>query len=553
MPTIDLNRKTVERIVGKRLEDKELKYRISMFGTPVEELTKNEIKIEVFPNRPDLLSEQGFARAFSSFLGIERGLKQYKVSNSGQKVVVDSSVSKVRPFTACAIIKGLKFDNERIKEVIKIQEKLHITYGRHRKRCAVGIYPLEKITFPVKYTAKKPNDIRFSPLESGKLMTGAQILEQHPAGKEYKHLLSNESVYPIFVDSENKILSMPPIINSHEVGKIVPGTNDVFVECTGFDLRVLNKCLNMIVSALADMGGSIYSVDVVYGGKHSRTPNLEPDKMKIDIEYVNERLGLSLKENEVKMLLEKMGFGYSNKTAYIPAYRADILHQIDLVEDVAIAYGYENLKEEIPNVSTIGKEDDFEKFKSKIANILVGMGLNETNSTHITDSVVQTKKMLLDFKPIMLANSLTSEYNSLRGLMMPSLLMALQQNKDNEYPQNTFEIGNIFKRDKTGKSETGIIENARLAVVLCHRSANFTEIRQKFDRLMKLIGIEYSVKEKEHPSFIPGRVARIIVNNVDVAYLGEIHPQILVNFELEMPIAAFEINLSELFEAIKFK
>ncbi len=551
MPTIDLNRKSVEQIVSKKLSDTDLKYKISMFGTPVEDLTKDEIKLEIFPNRPDLLSEQGFGRAFASFLGIKKGLRNYAVSESRQKVIVDPSMMSVRPFTACAIVKGLRFNDEKIKEIIKIQEKLHITYGRHRKRCAIGVYPLDKITFPIMYTAKTPNEIRFRPLESTKVMTGAQILESHPTGKEYRHLLNGQSKYPVFIDAKGKILSMPPIINSDEVGRVEGSTTEVFVECTGFDLEVLKKCLNMIVVSLADMGGSVQSVDVTYKGKTIRTPDLKPDVMKLDVAYVNKRLGLDLKENQMKELLEKMGFGYVNKQVLVPAYRADILHPIDLVEDIAIAYGYDNFKEEIPNVATVGKEDEFEKFRSKIANILVGMNLDEMNSTHIIDTEAQTKKMRVDSKPIRLANSLTVDYNSLRGMILPSLLQALQQNKDNEYPQKIFEIGTVFKWDKMGKSETGVMEHIRLAITSCHKQANYTEARQKFERLMKLIGVTYSVKEADHNSFIPGRVARASVNGIDIAYIGEVHPQVLVNFGLEMPVAAFELNLSELFEVMK--
>lgn len=550
MPTLELNRKTLEKSIGKRLNDKEIEEKIPMFGTPVDKLDKDFIIIDVAPNRPDLLSDQGFGRAFASYLGIKKGLKRYDVNSSNEKIIVEGSVANVRPQIACAIVKGIKFDDEKIKEVIKIQEKLHITYGRNRRRCAIGVYPLEKITFPVKYTAKKPVDIRFKPLEGSRVMNGAEILEYHSTGKEYKHLLENKTVYPVLIDAKERILSMPPIINSHDVGKIEAGTAELFVECTGFDLNLLKKCLNMIVCALADLGGKIYSVTIEHSGKKTITPNLEPEKMKIDVNYVNKRLGLDLKEGQVALLLEKMGFGYSNKTVLIPAYRTDILHQVDLVEDIAIAYGYDNLKEEIPSVSTIGKENDFERFKNKIASILVGFGLDEINSTNIVEDKVQVNKMLLDFKPIMLFNSLSSEYNSLRNLVLPSLMTALQQNKNSTYPQNIFEIGNIFKVDKQNKTETGIAENSRIAVALCHKQAGFTEIRQKFDRLMRLIGVDYKVEAAAHPSFIPGRVARVLVNGVGVAYLGEIHPKVLHNFELDVPAAAFELNLTELFEEL---
>jgi len=258
MPTLTLNKEVLEKLVGKKLPLEKLKDRISMLGTDLDSIEGNEINVEIFPNRPDLLSEQGLARALSSFIGVKTGFRKYKVEKSGEKVIIDKSVEGVRPCTACAIVKGLKFDDEKIKEIIQIQEKLHVTYGRNRKRCAIGIYPFEKIRTPIKFLAKKPGEIKFQPLEANKEMTGAQILSQHPTGREYGHLLEGLSMYPIFVDANNQVLSMPPIINSNQTGKITEKTTDVFIECSGFDFDVLHKCVNMIVAAMADMGGKIY-------------------------------------------------------------------------------------------------------------------------------------------------------------------------------------------------------------------------------------------------------------------------------------------------------
>jgi phenylalanyl-tRNA synthetase beta chain len=257
MPSVTLNRKVVDKLLGKKLPLEQLKERISMLGTDLEDVTDTEISVEIFPNRPDMLSEQGFARALSSFLGVDKGLKQYTAKKSDYKVIIDSSVNEVRPFTACAVVKKLHFDDEKIKEIIQIQEKLHITYGRHRKRCAIGIYPIEKISFPIRYRARNPSDIKFMPLDFTRELTGLQILSSHPTGREYVHLLEGKKKFPVFEDSKGKILSMPPIINSHETGKITHDTKEVFIECSGFDLNVQIKCINIIAACLADMGGEV--------------------------------------------------------------------------------------------------------------------------------------------------------------------------------------------------------------------------------------------------------------------------------------------------------
>ena len=229
MTVLTLNRKELEEKIGKITKEAEEK--INMFGTPIENITDEEFSVDITPNRPDLLSMSGFSRAILAFLGKKPGLKEYKVEQPEKdyKVTIDKSVKKVRPYTACAIVKNLKFTDEKIKEIIDIQEKLHGSYGRDRKKLAIGIYPLEQIKLPIKYLAKKPEDIKFQPLEFPREITGRQILSQHPTGRDYAHLLKDCDLFPIFEDSGGEILSMPPTINSHKTGKISDSTTEVFI------------------------------------------------------------------------------------------------------------------------------------------------------------------------------------------------------------------------------------------------------------------------------------------------------------------------------------
>ncbi len=548
MPTININRQAFEELVGKKLPIEKLKDRISYLGTDLEEVNENEIVVEIFPNRPDMLSVQGFARAFSSFIGHKTGLRNYKVEKSGEKVIIDKSVAGVRPYTACAIVKNMHFDNEKIKEVIDIQEKLHITYGRNRRKIAIGIYPFEKIKTPIRFMAKRPEEIIFQPLEFPRKINARQILSQHPAGRDYGYLLEGKERFPVFIDANDEVLSVPPIINSHKTGKINEKTTDVFIECSGFDFKVLKKCLNMIVTALYEMGGKVYSMELIYENKKFTTPDLNPEEMKVDINYINKLLGLQLKENEIKKLLERMGYGYKDKKALIPAYRADIIYQSDLAEDIAIAYGYENFKAAIPNVATIAEEDRFEIFKNKISNLLVGLGLIESSTYNLTNKEFQCKKMNVEMQLIELANSISSDYNVLRAWILPSSMEILNNNKHHEYPQKIFTIGTIFK--KNNKFETNIEENERLAVAITSEKTDYTEIRQILDYLFRSLDLKYEIIETEHNSFINGRVGRVITNGKKVAYIGEINPAVLQNWELEMPVTAFELNLSELYGVI---
>ena len=550
MAIININKKQFEKEIGKL--DEKMQDRIAMFGTPVESITEEEIELEIFPNRPDLLSYQGFKRSFLAFLGKKTKLKKYKINKpeKNYKINIDSSVKNIRPYTTCAIVKKLKLNDNKIKELIEIQEKLHITIGRKRKKVAIGIYPLEKIKLPITFKALEPDKIKFIPLESDREMSGLQILQRHSTGKEYAHLLAGKEKFPIFIDEDKNILSMPPIINSQLTGKITEKTRDVFIECSGFDFEILSKCLNILVTSLADMGGEIYQMEIGYG-KKKITPNLTTEKKKISLENTNKLLGLNLNEKELKQLVEKMGCNYDKGAVEIPSWRTDILHEVDLIEDVAIAYGYENFVPEIPEISTIGEEDPNETIKRKLSEILTGLGTLEVSNYHLTIKKNQFEKMGVSKKQekdfIEVEESKT-EYSILRKDLTHYLLKNFSENIDSEYPQKIFEIGKVFKLNEE------ISEKENLAVAFT--PGNFTEIKQAIEYLFRMIDVKINITEHQVTSnspnyFVEGRVAEIKIDEKSVGFIGEIHPKILKNWKIRMPVALFEINLEDVFERLK--
>jgi len=541
MAVVTFSRRRVESLMGRKLSVEQWNERASLLGVGFEGISGDELSLEVYPNRPDLPSEPGMARAMKSFLGGRKGMVKYSAQKSDYSLTVDPSVNKVRPFTACAVVKGLKLDDVSIKNIIQFQEKLHATYCRNRKKAAIGIYPLERISWPIRYIARRPNEIKFQPLESGRPMSGSEILEKHPAGKAYAQLLEDADRYPIFIDSNDKVLSMPPIINSEHTGRVTTSTKDVFVECSGFDLRVLQKLLNIIVTSLADIGGKVFSVNLKYGSKKAVTPDFEPSKMDLDVKYVNGLLGTDYIESTAKRLLEKMGYGSQGKQVLVPSYRTDILHPCDLAEDIAIAAGYDRFKPAIPEVATIANESAQYTFKKHISDLLVGLGLMETNTFHLTSLENQTRDMQSENQVIELANSLNAEYNVLRASMLPSLMAVLRGNKHHDYPHKLFGIGTIFEHDKS--SDTGVGEKQCLGVVSSHPRADYTEIRQVLEYLLDRLSLQFIVKEAHNPSFIPGRAAEIFIDKKKVAVIGEIHPQVLRNWELDQPVTALELDL----------
>jgi len=541
MAKIKFSRKEAEKHFKLTAENVE---KISMFGTPAE-LNDDFLEVEIFPNRPDLISLENFARAFKAFTGKQTGMKNYKINKPGKnfKVKIDSSVKEVRPFTACAIVKGLKFDDEKIKSVIELQEKLHATIGRNRKKVAIGIYPLEKIKLPIKYEARAPSDIKFIPLEMSQELNGLEILQRHPTGREYAHLLEGQKKFPVFVDSDNKILSMPPIINSNEMGKITQETKDVFIECSGSDLEVLKKTLNIIVVTLSEMNGKIFAMELNYD-KPLITPDLTPEKLSVSLENVNKLLGLDLKEKDLEKLLPKMEYEYKGGKVSIPAWRSDILHEVDIIEDIAISYGYESLIPKIPKVATIGEETKKSKIKTKISEILAGLGLIEISSYHLIKAE-ETEKNKSNLIEVEISKT---EYKFLRNNLLVPSLRVLAENKDKDYPQRLYEIGAVFSSDKRNKSETGIVETDNLIIALT--PGNFTEIKQILDYLTKSLSLKYIIKETAQKEFIYGRAGNIIINDKIIGQIGEIHPETLINRNLRMPLSVMEISLEEIYNLL---
>ncbi len=532
MANITLNRKELEKHF--KLDEKTLES-INMFGTPAT-LSSDSLEIEVFPNRPDLISLQGFIRAMKSYLGKETGLKKYSLKKGMEKVIVEKSIPTEWPYAVACIVRGIKFNDEKIKEIIDIQEKLGSTLLRKRKKGGLGIYPLDKIKFPVRFLGMNPEKIKFRPLEYPHAITGKQILSAHQTGREYAQICSDWKSFPVFIDAKDEIMSMPPIINSHDLGKINESTSDVFIEATGTDIKVIQQALTILAIAIADMGGKIETITCVQtNGEKLIIPNLSYQSMKISIDNINTLLGLSLKEKEVEKLLARMGHEYTKDTVKYSAWRTDILHEVDFTEDIAIAYGYDKLIPEMPSIATIGEELSSEKIISKISDLLIGLTLTEISSYHL---VKEEEIKMTHSEKIEVENSKT-EYKFLRPSLRISTLRILAENKDHEYPQKLFEIGTVFSKDS--KFETGIAESKK--IIVASSPGNFTEIKQILDYLFRTFNISYTVKESSQPGLMEGRTGEIIIDGKSIGIMGEMHPEALKNWGIKMPVSLFEINL----------
>lgn len=551
MPTIEISYNDLCGLIGKPIPLSKLMEQDILYAKgEVDAQDGDTLKIDIKDtNRPDLWSTEGIAREIAGRNG-RPGLPRYRVGRSNVVVNVDKKLKDIRPYTVCAVVKNLNITPDALSQMIQLQEKVSLTFGRNRREVAIGVYDLHKIKPPIKFTAVRPDGVKFVPLEFTRELTPAQILEQHPKGKEFGHLLKGLKEYPLFTDSAGQVLSMPPIINSDLTGKVTEATRDVFIECSGFELRFLLPALNVVVTALADRGGQIESVQVNLPDKKLDTPDLEPKRFKTHADYINKLSGLNLSTSRICRLLEQARYKASARGRKIgvlcPAYRQDIMHQADVAEDAIISYGYNKIPPEPPRLATVGSEAQMERFSDTLAGLAAGLGLQEILTYILSNKDHLFKRMgLKEEQVVEVDNPVSANWCVFRTWLAPSLLEFLSRNKHVNYPQKIFEVGDTVRLDPA--AETRARDVRKLAAALAGTDVGYENIRSLLDALCLNLGLKHKVSPTTHPSLIPGRTAAVLVNGKPAGILGEVHPKVLEAWGLEVPVAVLELDVSSIF------
>ncbi|MCD6496184.1 MAG: phenylalanine--tRNA ligase subunit beta [Candidatus Aenigmarchaeota archaeon] len=552
MPTIEVNYEDLQELVGKHIPLDVLQEEGIMYAKgEVDEIEGETLKLDMKDtNRPDLWSAEGIARELQGRYAGITGLPEYNVQPSGLVVKVDRKLKNIRPLTVCAVVKNLNINHNALSQMIQLQEKISMTFGRNRKEVAIGVYDFHKIKGPIRFTSVKPNGIRFVPLEFTKPMTPEEILKKHPKGREYAHLLEGFHEYPIFIDSAGEVLSLPPIINSNHTGKVTTATRDVFIECSGFDFRLLMPALNTIVAALADRGGEVQSVKVEYGSRTVVTPDMKPGKTSLDIDYANMISGLNLDARKMSMLLKQARYDAKVRGKKIdllyPAYRQDIMHQRDIVEDLIISYGFGRAEPVIPKIQTAGGVSRLQKLTDTAAEVMTGMQFQEIMSYMLTNKGALFEKMGMPKGSVVeIENTVSANWSVFRDRLLPGLLEFLSKNKHREYPQRIFESGDVVIPDS--KAETGAVDRRHLSAAASGSGVGYEYMAGVLNAFMKNIGTDFSLKASNYPSFIEGRCAEITVSEKVIGIIGEIHPKVLNMWGIENPVVAFELDIEKAF------
>lgn len=540
MPVINFKYSDLCTMLGEQVPEETLVERIPMIGADMgdTEGDSDEMSVEFFPNRPDMYSVEGVARALRAFLDIQPGMKSYPVAESDVEVFVDPKVEGVRPWFLCGIVRDVDIDDEFLRSMMELQEKLHITIGRKRSKLAIGIHDLSKVKPPFTYTLKEPHSVRFVPLAMDEEMDLAEILVRNDKGREYNALLDGISEYPVIFDSNGDVLSFPPIING-SLTTVTVGHHDLFIDVTGNDRKAVKGALDIVATALAERGGRIESVVMHYGEDTFRSPDLTPSKRSVSSAACDKFLGRAIGPEGDVVALRRMGLDAVAEgdriDVTIPAYRLDIMHDVDIYEDVGIGYGFERFGGPYKVQQTPGGLLPENTFSENVRDVMIGLGFTEVCTLTLSNQRDEFGiSGLPEVDVVRVLNPITEDHTCLRANLVPSLVRILRHNKHRDLPQRIFEIGYVVRDERT---------RLHLCAMATASKVPFTEVKSWTESFLREAGVQYSLKPCELRTFVPGRGAAVVSEGRTIGMFGEMNPQVVVDYGITHPVGFFEIDL----------
>lgn len=557
MPVINFTYEELFEQLGEELPKDELINILPMISSDVESYDDVEVKAEFFPNRPDYYSVEGIVRSLKGYLELEKGIPEYDVKKTDTTITVDSELENIRPYVACCMIKNVKIDDNQLRNIMEFQEHLHWVIGRDRKKVAIGIHDLDKVEGPFYYKAGNPNETSFIPLESRENLTLNEILENHEKGEKYAKLLKEFDKYPLIVDGNGNIMSMPPIINS-ELTKLTTKTTNLFIDVTGIDINAVTNALNIIAANLSENGATIETIEVNYPYHDNKTyPDFEPKIIDVHTKTAQEYIGIDLTADKIVETLEKTRFNATKINeetvrVTVPRYRIDILHEVDIIENIALGYGFNELPAQLPDFATVANPDSKRQFDQILEQVMIGLSFTEIKSLMLTSETQHYTKLRKEVEEdrVTVAQPITQDRTMIRKSLINSLLEFLEDNKHEELPQKIFEIGDVAYINEN--AETKMVTVKKLAAAQISSVANFTTIKSIVESFVANMGFEMELEDHDDSAFIKGRCAKFTTKPLNKntpftfkGYFGEIHPEVLTNFELEYPVIAFEVEFSE--------
>ena len=559
MPTISVNQDLIAKLLsihGLEHDIKQISDQLPLLGTDIDRCDEDILDIEIFPNRPDLLSGETLSRAIRNFIHHQNKGPELEVSSGNITMTVDKELKQIRPVILGAVVRNIDLErlgiesDEFIKSLMDHQEKLHFALGRGRKRASIGVHDLSTISPPFRVKAVS-GEQKFVPLAMDEPMSIQEILENHPKGIDYAHLLEGFEKYPVIIDSNDDVLSFPPIINGNQT-TVTASTKDFFIDVTGWDFRSCEASLMLIALQLQELGGSIESMNITNcDGKEQVFPDGNPIEHVLATKLLNGLLGRELSEPELIKSINRMGGRFISRDANeirveMPRWRFDILHPVDLVEDIAIGHGFEDLGEDVPRSPMTAKPRSDANLLRRVRESMQGLGMMQIQSLTLSNDDDQFN--LVRWSNVgeitRITNPITIDHTLLRQYLLPGLLRLLSSNRHHDLPQSVFELGTVVRDHKN---------SSRLAFLVAERTGGFASVRGRIQAFLRDLGAsEYDIEtlpDNEGP-WLAGRAAKIMVNGNQIGCFGEIDPHVATHFDLKVPINGAEFCLEQVAKAI---
>ena len=551
MPTISVNQNDLFELLGQPYPLDELETLLLLAKGELKDVDPqtDELRIELKDtNRPDLWCPEGIARQIRYKTGgLEAGTQlRCRELAPEHHILVEAPLHGIRPFIGAFLASGVAVTEQCLTQMIQTQEKLCDGYGKKRELLAIGIYDASKLAFPVHYRAVAPESVHFVPLGCDEAMNLTEILARHPKGIEYGAMLREHALFPLLQDDRGDVLSFPPIINSNTSGAVNIGDQHLFIEVTGMDLEMTLHAVNILAYNFQDRGFEIEPVVTAYpyDTPYSRdvmSPYPLKNEATVSRDLFERYLGMTTTMSEIQSGLAAYGvssqlIGADILTACTPPYRQDYMHAVDVVEDFAIAVGYEMFEPIMPERFTVGRLAPLTILEDGVRDTLVGFGFEEVISN------VLSNKANLDGDALELSNPMSESYSMLRNSLLPSLLNVEAKSSKSLYPHNVFEVGEVALRDDADAQ--GCATQSRVAAMIAHAEANFSEMGSVLTYLAHVMGWSLSLQPAKNGLFIEGRCGEILIDGKIVGVIGEVHPEILDKWNIKMPTTLFEVNLT---------
>ena len=564
MPKIETYEGLFFDLLGKKLTDDELQ---DIFPVAKAELDGHDeeekvIKIELNDtNRPDLWSAAGVARALRTYQSGKRTSYPFfstkeKSQDTGERVVIDHKEALgIRDYSIGFAARGKKVTEELLLTLIQSQEKLCTNFGRKRKTIALGIYRSDLIKYPVHYSAVDPDKTKFVPLGMDKELSLREICTEHPKGRDYGYIVSDKPLFPYLYDDNGDTLSFPPVINSARIGAVEVGDSDLFIELSGPILEDLLLTASILSCDMYDMGFEILPCKVKLAketkyGSEITVPYYFQSGASCTLEEVEKKLGLALSGEECVEALRRMDveatFEGNTIKAVCPPYRNDFLHAVDLIEDIMIGHGLSRFTPVMPDEFTIGRLSKTEEMARKAKTLMIGLGFQEMIYNYLGSRKEYIDRMhISDEKAVFIMNPMSENYEVVRPSVIPSLLESESVSAHAPYPHKIFEVGKTCVRSEEDVS--GTVTKNSLGFMVSDNRVGYNEASSYVYTLMYFLRKEYTLKGLEDdPRFIPGRAAQIICDGKEIGVFGEVHPQVLESWGVEMPTVVAELDIGAL-------